>query len=824
MNFCHIDGLIFGARDVIIIITKKIRTYFYKENTFMRIAKRALIGILAFAVLVSGLFVASFAEEPYDYADILKYYDPASSQVYVHESFVGDDFAGAVHNTAVNKNDSFIGVVDDDAVPGKVNSYLSMIAGPSSDTTALGSMSYHVDVLEGCSALYIQCMVRASHTERTMARCTRECGYYTEAADATVCPDCAQELDVTVSDAPAASLYVSDAFTETSGVLGAALVRFDFESGKVYYYDGSSYSHLAGIELDESVWYGVEVVYNGNEYKVTVSDISDASGLTFATAAGMSTPTLTVKSVALGYGVADDNRDTTVDFDNVLLQAGLDYRAVSSSERDSATRAALDKFNNDINSDLISDEVKTEIARVFDVLVGTYGYTTDDADALDDIAGIKSGMLNLFSDALATYTSAIDTGAAYSARMAHVEAAKGYAERVEEMIAVVDGADASHSQRLGAYKAEVSALATVKSEAEAFMAFIDAKDDDNAGFYSSPDYDTLYDFINEVESSYPYDVTYPGITDSVDKHLMMLNRYNANVAAAEKFVICVSTAVGDPGDADYDSTLAERLHAYEDAVNNYFADTTYPDVSDAISDFESLTDYAAMKVVADRFIKNVETAEMTLYLPSKLECVRVAENDIESVEPLYPGVADAIKSYNAISADIAAKYAAAEAYIQAVKALEGLTGNALREAVAEARKLQKTGNILGYESKDGTSVNEANEMLDNIDTGIIQKADEYANKFITLVGKIDSSLPLAERFAAIKAAKAAEADASNTVAGVSAAKSALQSAIAAYNADVKSVNDSYASLAGNAGTFSGAAIAASDIVAYVIAFIKSIIG
>ena len=189
---------------------------------------------------------------------------------------------------------------------------------------------------------------------------------------------------------------------------------------------------------------------------------------------------------------------------------------------------------------------------------------------------------------------------------------------------------------------------------------------------------------------------------------------------------------------------------------------------------------------------------------------------LDTVDEDYPGVIEAKAEYQNLRQSIEDSIAAAAAYIAAVNALADLEGDALREGIAAALLLKEKGNIVEI---DG--VVEANIALDTAKSNI-DLIDSYAEKYIRLVNMIDEDATLAERFAAIRLAKEAEAHADDSVSGVSLAKLKLAGIVVKYNDDVNNANSAFASVNSNASSFAGAASAAEGIFQKAFDFIKAI--
>jgi len=776
----------------------------------MRIAKRALAGLLILAVLTSALLVVSFADDvpEVDCEDLLTYFDPLTSKPYVNDSFEDGAYDGKVSITATDA------ATKAEVVNGDSGSYLSFVAGSVASAHAVGEMAYiadTTDVPEGRDALYIKYSVNAAYTAKAVAECSARCGYFAESDGAElpdVCPLCESAVNKTASKAPTVSVYVgSDAYA-----LGQRLVTLDFEADVVTYYGGSNYV-TARYELSENsdVWYTVEIVlFENDEYQFTVKNSANVKALNKSE---MAAPTIgTTGSVALGYAYTPDNRDTVVNLDDVVVQCGTEYRAISAVELEEKVAGAVKDFIAVLERGSDMDK-KLEIIDTYNTIVDFYGFTATDADLVADMASMDGIILNVYFGILKDAIAAFDPNGDYQVRVDHVEKYKDIASKVAELAVELEVTDPAYLEAVAAYNAETETLALEAANTEAFIAFIADSLANNPQVFYTNDYGQLSAFCELVDQKYPYNATYPGVEVARDSYVVVANKYALYCKQAEAFVKAVDTAAS----TDESVALSVRLEAYEYATSNYFTHDTFPGVADAIATLATLTDFADIKAAAMDFINKLNVAEESIYIDAKDVALAAAEAVMDLANDNYVGVSEAKERCRQLRAEITAKRAAAAEYIAAVDALAGLKGQALIDAVEVALEKQKTGNVTGI-----AGVTEANITLNNVYMQL-ENARVYSARFITLVDEIKDANGISERYAAINAAKAAEALADDSVDGVAAAKSTLASAVSAYNADAGNVNAAYATAASNAGDLSGAPMSVSTIAAFVIAFIKSIV-
>lgn len=799
----------------------------------MKIVKRALIGILAAAVLVSGLLLSISAEHTLEsYGDIIKYYDPATSQLYASEDFEGDGYVGSVNIGDNAEGHTEISVTaEDDAA-------LKVALGHILNTQALTDATYGVSIPEGRRDLVIRYSFSASHTDVAGAECTSCLASYSVAAGETApetCQKCGEPLRAVSSQAPIFNMYICETAPET---LGTAVLSFDFRSGKVVYTNGSSNGEIEGLVLAEDAWYSVEVLYVGNLYSATVSTVVDNKDVQYTITDAIA-PTISVKGVALGFGIADDNRCATFSIDDVYVQAGTED-LVTGVDRAALTDEAMSMINDVLVSTTSTIEERLQAIDTFELLTIEYADVLEvKTETADTIASINTNILLVYSEALNECVDAINTASSYPKRLAHITQYEEIASRVGELILggyVNDDAAAD----LALYNAEVAALEGIKANTEVFITAIAELRSGllpashplygyetvtfgttgNVVIFSSDVYSELKDFTTLVDATYTYDPTYPGVADAHDIYNTARARFITMDTSYKLFVEAVATAIVDH-ETSTEITLTDRLSAYAFAVSDegYFDNETCPGVTEALADLETLNELKSIRLAALIFLDQVSSASASEYLPAKMELVTEAYENYDTVNDAYPGVAEAKAELDDMDASIKAMKAAAAAYIAAVDALDLLEGDELVDGIAAALELQRTGNIHGIEG-----VSAANIKLNSYKTNQ-EYVNGIANKFIRLVNMIDDTSTLAVRFDAIKAAREAELlVVDDTVDGVFAAKSKLMASISLFNSDIEAVNSCYKSVVSNAADLAGAANSFEGIFGMVITFIKGIAG
>ena len=141
--------------------------------------------------------------------------------------------------------------------------------------------------------------------------------------------------------------------------------------------------------------------------------------------------------------------------------------------------------------------------------------------------------------------------------------------------------------------------------------------------------------------------------------------------------------------------------------------------------------------------------------------------------------------------------------------------NTLKAAASAAQKLQADGAVMGI---DG--IKEANIKLSEA-LAIVQAKEGHSKTLIDSVNALKEETNLAKRRELIFTAKAHVEGSEEQISGVSAAKSELVAATAAFDADVKAANDAFTGVTENVCELSSAA-APNDIVYKVIEIIKNL--
>ena len=165
----------------------------------------------------------------------------------------------------------------------------------------------------------------------------------------------------------------------------------------------------------------------------------------------------------------------------------------------------------------------------------------------------------------------------------------------------------------------------------------------------------------------------------------------------------------------------------------------------------------------------------------------------KSVETDYPGINEAIATYNALREKLAGDVSRSDAYKAAVNAIDLNAAYAsLKAAVEAALPFKETGAVVGI---DG--VKEANIKLSEAESKI-KTLEGNSSTLIATVNKIKDAKTVAERRELIFIATSAAAGAEDAISGVTAAKAALAEAVAQFNSDVEAANSGFFTAVNNA--------------------------
>ena len=747
----------------------------------MKMYKRVFIGALCLAVLLSCFAVFASAKEytSDNFGDILEYYDEPIVFADDFEGYNdGDAYTTDIFNPAGGTNSTIIKLDSGDK-------YLNL--NPQVTAPKTKDMYLYTDFENSLDSFVISATVSGTAKPITIWLC--DTNGTAEAINGE-------------TDIPLVELHVGESTDE----------------GRVKYYTynpktGASESHkLEGITLNSTDKFEVSIVYNSTAktYSLTVTSLADASNT--ATVENVYGPMSEVKRVKIGAKTAQIKPKLNINIFDLAIYGGTYVRDfdAKATESDKALAAMYEVYA----SEESTDEAKLNVVTIAGMMA-KLGYTTTDATLSEKLNEMLAAGINFYAVELENFILGFGVATDYKTRVAYIEKYADYFTLLPEDLSPVGEEKAARIQEIVAiFDEEKAILNGYKLNSDAFIAALKGANGDSTDYtYLKPIYDEATKYYSGIYSAYP------GITESV-------RNYNKIAGVVEFLDKNASTFITSVNIASSDAPFADRYNAYLEAKKSKVDNETYPGVTEALAAYTGIqTEMVAVETVAFEYLDYSTSALCALYIPAQEAYITLA-NAVENLELGFPGVSEAKAAIAALEADIAAKKAAAQAYIDAVDALEGKTGAALDEAIAVAKELQATGNILGI---DG--IERANITLSSIESALTNSKG-YGDKFNKLVaaiggvivdGKITSSEQTRE---AILSALAISSKADDSYAGVSNNKDILNKAIADYNAAVNAANTAFSDLC---GTATGVVLSATKgdsvtaLVGKVVAFIKELV-
>ena len=392
---------------------------------------------------------------------------------------------------------------------------------------------------------------------------------------------------------------------------------------------------------------------------------------------------------------------------------------------------------------------------------------------------------------------AINTEASYNDRLDHINDNAVYNDfltKAENGIYNVT-LDTSYEE-IGAlhavYNAEIEALAKIKADTIDAYNAVSAIPDVYLANYK--DLKTAYAVISEKEvcpTFYDDEYSAEAIEAAAKASAVIKSEYERLDAKLTLFLANAATA------ANAEKEFAERYAAYLIAKENLFTDSSCNEYLDEGVTIEALVEaYQAVDAVmievsayAEAFIAKVDEANLTLSYSVRQVAIAAAAEYIATVERQYPGVTDAIATYENLIKDVENKIKATEDYIKAAIAVQNAeTVEAKKTAIATAKALAVNGSDVSVDvTYEGVSVKDANIIISN-EESVIVLAETKITNYVASVNAISAKTDLAEKRAAITRALALKETVDASVAAVSTANSALDAAIADYNKVVAEAN------------------------------------
>jgi hypothetical protein len=749
----------------------------------MKMTKRIFIALLIVALTVSSIAVFASAEETTlaDYVNVLEYFE---EQSLIDFDFGGEDVdysATLKFNRPSGRANQFVEelVADASSPAGK---YLSVAVKERSGRTAYGDN--HV--------------------------------YFTWTSDEAIDDF---NIDMTVSGAkynsgsendenlPKIVIVVNDtAFADMNKQnlekTGTTIASIDYRGGYFTYLKANG-EFKTDYKIEEGQWYNVSLTYDvDNGVSITVYNCADPANAITVTDGYV--PFESVKDVRVGAH-GDDNgsaRGSTIKFADVRVLGGVYHRESSNMQAD--VEAKVIGMYDLFNAEDATIEDKIAVCTVAEKLV-FYGFTSENAQVNEALAVLGKGAVGLYNNKIEEFVATVDTLDTFDAKKAYLEEVIYYAESLASMD--LSNADAetvaTTEKNLSDFESVHNRILASEADSAQFLALVESVRE-----HSLTDYNVIKADLALFEGCEP-DLTYEGVAEAY-KHYNKIVRAESDIRlSSEEFIAAVNVA--------NDTTLDfnTRAVAYS-SIEGVLENDTYPGVAEANAIYvEVLVPFMHLEISnAENFVKYVKKADYALYISAKQENLDIAKTYMDICQPEFEGVAEAKVLYEQVQLYINQKLADATAYINAVNALDSLTGSALTAAIKNAESLQEAGNVLGV---DG--VTEANIKLNQI-IASIELREKYCVYFLNLVAALDKADDATETFEILADAREAEAMADKSYAGVADASAKLAKAIADFNAQVEAINAEFEKANDVAANTCGVGGNAKTVSAHVVALVK----
>ena len=758
----------------------------------MKMSKRIFIALLIVSVIVSVFTFSAFAvggtTPDYDY--LLEYFE--------EPELFGYDFSAEEVEYSLLKNSSGITsqfVVDENAPGGK---YLSV--------KVPASQGFYEDVIVK-NDVYFNWNGENAIDDFVL--------------DMTVS---GQRGDGEEKKLPKIIVSVADAVCESADVgstLGTTVLALDFRSGCFSYLkrttnaDSEVYGVFTNTEftISEGTWYNVYVKYESEMgvATITVTNVADPSDT--YTVQDAFVPYTGIKNVRVGAHGIDGatSRDSVMNFATLRGVAGMYDR------NQAELQTAVEQGVIEMYADFVSDEVSfsgKEYLSDLAIKLHTYGFTPVSEEAVAAFGALLAGTASYCNDKLVEFAETYNSLFDYYERRAVVDEALVYVSYLTSLDAseIPDELEADITANIERINACDTAL--INAEAGS-LALIDAVGNTTTADYDN--YNVVVSYYNQLHQYGQYaDPTYAGASDAYVFYSTIREAKEEIETNAQRFIEAA-------GILNSESDFNTRAAAFLVCKNNYYENDTYPGLADAIVIYNThYENFNAQIEMAENFIKFVGKADYADYVPMKLENLTEAEKYMGCLtDDPYVGVTEAKALYDKVRAEVDEKVHNAQLYVEAVNALDTLSGDALLAAIEKAVALQAAGNVLGV---DGVA--EANIKLDKL-VSSIELAPKHRDYFLNLVASIDTAATNEALFEILSLAKSAEADAVAALsadpsyeAQVTAASAKLAAAIESYNAGVVRVNGVFAKANQVAANTCGIGKGVNPVADHVIALIK----
>lgn len=750
----------------------------------MKMTRRIFIALLILAVSISSFAVFASADEAefgvQDYVNVLEYYEE-QSLVDVDFGNGGAEYASVFFTNSARAAQYVQSVVADETAPN--GKYLSVAVKERSGRSAYTDNHSYFGWTSDVAIDDFNIDMTVSGDKYNSSTTENE--------------EHLPKIIIVVNDTAFAPMTAAN-----TPKTGTTLAAVDYRGGFfTYLKNGTEYKTEYAIE--EGAWYNVSLTYDADAgVSITITNCADAEKT--LTVTDGDAPFQSVKDVRIGAHGDDAGsaRGTLVKYADVRILGGVYHRDYANMQADIENK--LLGMGRLFDDDSASIEDKIAVCEVVKSL-NTYGFTTENAEVQAVLDALGVGVIGLYNTKLEEFSDKLASLETFEEKKEYVDLTSTYAKALSELdfTGVSPELVAKSEQNIANFEAAKSKFLESEGDSARFLQLVDSIKDHDIN-----DYAVLTADLALFEGCEP-DLTYEGVADAYKHYSKLVEAEETIRTSAETFIAAVSAANDDALDFN------ARAEAYKTITAIYFDNETYPGVTEAIAGYNAIRDYMNLEISnAENFVKYVNRADYALYISAKQENLDIAKTYMDICQPDFAGVAEAKLLYVEVQAYIEQQIANANAYINAVNALDSLSGTALLNGIKNAQSLQEAGNVLGV---DG--VTEANIKLNQI-IASIELVDRYCIHFVNLVNSIDKVTSTAELYELLAEAKEAEADADSSYAGVADASAKLAKAIADLNAQVNAINAEFENANNVAANSCGVGENGTAVSGHVIALVK----
>ena len=545
---------------------------------------------------------------------------------------------------------------------------------------------------------------------------------------------------------------------------------------------------IEGVTVTHNVRYEVSYYYNfaDNQYTLTVTAIGATlgeMGSTYTYTGSYAEP-LNVAAVKSGFAASGWYNAKNINYIYSYRAYNGSFAQLAVCEKVHAKVAEYIPTISNIFADAnTTSEKKGEIVDVVAEIVGSYGFTSEDANVNSMIDTILLDAQKVWGASFVAAIPSLDDTAPYAERLEFVNSISKFYNVVADKTEI-DGIDATAlAAAKEAYVAEVTMLENIVIDSNALIALMDGVVIKNLDYLKLDEYNTAIEAIENADPTYNEQTL-----NAVILALDLCIRYEEVCELNSTFIESVETM------QKTDIVFAEKYSAYAFARDAYAdLDESYPGVVAAADVYDAFdaTAIVALEVQFEELIAEISKADFATTFTAIQTFIDNAtllfdNAELEAVNFSYPEMEEYKALYEEIKLSQDTKKAAADAYIAAVNAIKSLTKfDDIKAAVAAAQALKATGNISGIEGID-----EANVYLSEKYTEIVCY-EGYSKLYIETVNAIKDAKTLAERRALLIEAAEYVGGTYADYNGVSAAKTEYAAQFAAYNEAVKAANTAF---------------------------------